>query len=170
MSVFLRIARRFGIRANPGFNSLFVRNIITFNYPFRRLMQAYIAVSYNKRKELQPVLDTIREALITQSITPLLFAELYIFNPSEEREMMRQAFAAIDSCDFLIAEVSDKAIGVGIETGYAKAKNKKIIYLRHKQAEHSTTLSGTADRAVIYTGTEDLKKQLAAILKEFALT
>jgi 2'-deoxynucleoside 5'-phosphate N-hydrolase len=41
--------------------------------------------------------------------------------------MMRQAFAAIDKNDLLIAETTDKAIGIGIEVGYAKAKGKPIF-------------------------------------------
>jgi 2'-deoxynucleoside 5'-phosphate N-hydrolase len=41
--------------------------------------------------------------------------------------MMAQAFLDIGQSDFLIAETSDKGIGIGIEVGYARAKQKPII-------------------------------------------
>ena len=128
-------------------------------------MQAYIAISYNKRKQLQPELDAIKEVLKQHSITPFVFVDNYNFNASQEKEMMQQAFGEIDKCDLLIAEVSDKAIGIGIEVGYAKAKNKPIIYLRHRTAEHSTTVSGTSDYIVIYSDDDDLKKQLFQLVQ-----
>ena len=131
-------------------------------------MQAYIAISYNKKNQLQPELDAIKEILKQHSIIPFVFVDNYNFNPSQEKEMMQIAFAEIDKCNLLIAEVSDKAIGIGIEVGYAKAKNKPVIYLRHVDAEHSTTVSGTSDHAVIYTDTGDLQKQLNEILKLFS--
>jgi nucleoside 2-deoxyribosyltransferase len=127
-------------------------------------MQAYIAISYSKRKFLQKELDAILVALKTFSIQPFVFVDNFSFLPGMENEMMQQAFAAIDTCDLLIAETSDKAIGIGIEVGYAKAKNKPILYLRNEKAEHSTTVSGTSDFKIIYSDADDLKKQLAGIL------
>lgn len=128
-------------------------------------MQAYIAISYNKRIQLQPALNAIKEVLNQYSITPFVFVDHYNFNSTQEKEMMQAAFAEIEKCDLLIAEVSDKAIGIGIEVGYAKAKNKPVIYLRHVAAEHSTTASGTSDYIVIYSDDADLKKQLFQLVQ-----
>jgi nucleoside 2-deoxyribosyltransferase len=136
-------------------------------------MQAYIAVSYGKRRFLQKELDAIAEVLHEFSITPFVFVDSYSFNKSQgkpalpaDREMMQQAFAEIDKSDILVAETSDKAIGIGVEAGYAKAKNKPVIYIRRQDAEHSTTVSGASDFQVFYTGPDDLKKQLGEILKK----
>lgn len=127
-------------------------------------MQAYIAISFSNRKFLQKELDAIIDALKTCSIMPFVFVDNFSFSPGMENEMMQQAFAAIDKCDLLIAETSDKAIGIGIEVGYAKAKNKPILYLRNENAEHSTTVSGTSDFKIIYSDADNLKKQLVGIL------
>ena len=89
-----------------------------------------------------------------------MFVDHYKFDPTQERQMMNQALADIDSCDMLIAETSHKGIGIGVEAGYAKAKNKPIVYLRHENAEHSTTVSGISDFQIIYTDTSDLKNKL----------
>lgn len=78
---------------------------------------------------------------------------------------MQQAMKDIDRCDLLIAETSDKGIGIGIEVGYAKAKNKPVIYVRHNTAEHSATVSGISDFQIVYVDAEDLKKQLSGVLK-----
>lgn len=84
--------------------------------------------------------------------------------------MMQQAMDDIDKCSMLIAETSDKAIGIGIEAGYAKAKGKPVIYLRHKDAEHSTTLSGISDIQIIYSDTDDLATKLTNALNHFLRT
>ena len=70
--------------------------------------------------------------------------------------MMKQTTADIGNCKIIIAENSDKAIGIGIEVGYAKAKMKPIIYLRRKTTDHSSTVSGISDFHIIYEDTSDL--------------
>ena len=125
---------------------------------------AYIAVSYSKRKILQKELEALAQVLNEFSITPFIFVDKYNFTSSEEDEMMQQAFTEINKCGLLIAEISDKAIGIGIELGYAKAMNKPVIYLRNKNAEHSTTAAGASDYKIIYTDADDLSKQLSEVL------
>ncbi len=70
--------------------------------------------------------------------------------------MMKIAFEEIDSADFLIAELSTKSIGVGIEIGYAFAKNKPIFYLRKKGTEYSTTAAGCSNFVIVYEDELDL--------------
>ena len=70
----------------------------------------------------------------------------------------------IEACDFLIAEVTHKAIGIGVEVGYGKAKNKPIVYLRKKEAEHSTTVAGVSDFQVIYQDIFELQSRLSGIV------
>lgn len=124
-------------------------------------MKAYISVSFGKRKlvgkEITAIIDTLNEFKIASSV----FVDNYVFDLTQERQMMEQAMADIDSCDILIAETSDKAIGIGVEVGYAKAKGKTVIYLRQKDTEHSTTVSGISDFKIVYTDTTDLKQKLS---------
>ena len=132
-------------------------------------MQAYIAISYNKRPLLEPELNAMKHSLQQAAITPFVFVDNYSFLPAQEKEMMQHAFAAIDKSDLLIAEVSDKAIGIGVEVGYAKAKNKPVIYLRNATAEHSTTIAGTSDHIIIYEGIAGLRNQLTELLDQLKL-
>jgi 2'-deoxynucleoside 5'-phosphate N-hydrolase len=129
-------------------------------------MQAYIAISFSHRPLLTEALQAITEALQHHHIQPFIFVDQYHFSQQQDKEMMQQAFADIDASDILIAETSEKAIGIGVEVGYAKARNKTIIYLRHQAAEHSTTVAGSSDFQIIYQNAADLKQQLLEILKK----
>jgi len=127
-------------------------------------MKAYISISYTKRQELNNELNAVLEALREFHVNPFVFVDDFKFSPDRENEMMQRAILSIDDCNLLIAETSDKAIGIGIEVGYAKAKGKPVIYMRNKKAEHSTTVSGVSDFQIIYADAKDLRDQLSVIL------
>ena len=129
-------------------------------------MKAYIAVSFSKRKLVDKEINSIVEVLNEWKISAFVFVDHYQFDKSQERQMMQQAMADLDNCDLLLAETSDKGIGIGIEVGYAKAKGKTIIYLRQKDTAHSTTVSGISDFQIVYNDSTDLKKQLAETVEQ----
>jgi len=129
-------------------------------------MTAYISVSFSARKHIEKELAAINKTLIETEITPHVFVDIYKFDPSQEQQMMQQALTDIDKCDLFIAEVSNKAIGIGVEAGYAKAKGKPVIYIRQPGAEHSTTVSGISDFQIVYSDPIDLQTQLAATLRQ----
>ncbi len=133
-------------------------------------MNAYISISYSKRKILDTALCTIINTLKQFKIEPLVFVDVYQFNAKQERQMMQQAFAAIDQCDILVAEASDKAIGIGVEVGYAKAKGKPVIYIRHTDRDHSSTVSGVSDFHIFYIDVNDLHTQLTHIAQQLIVT
>ncbi|HEV7330543.1 MAG TPA: nucleoside 2-deoxyribosyltransferase [Flavisolibacter sp.] len=134
------------------------------------VLKAYISLSYHKRQDLEQEVRTIKETLLGFAILPFVFVDNYHFHPSEERQMMQQALQDIDDCDILLAETSDKGIGIGIEAGFAKAKNKPVIYMRQKKAAHSTTVSGISDFQIVYESSNDLQKQLSAVLEQIRNT
>ena len=123
-------------------------------------MKAYISISFSKRKELKEELNSIIKVLSSNEIKAFVFVDNFSFRSDQEKEMMDEAMNAIDGCDLLIAETSDKAIGIGVEVGYAKAKGKPVIYLRNIKAEHSTTVSGISDFKVLYNGIDDIEEKL----------
>lgn len=127
---------------------------------------AYISVSYSKRKLVDEEIMLIIETLNTFDISSFVFVDNYKFNISQEKQMMLQAMEDIENCDILIAETSEKGIGIGIEVGYAKAKGKIVIYLRHQNAEHSTTVSGISDFQIIYSNNKDLQIKLIGVVRQ----
>ena len=80
--------------------------------------------------------------------------------------MMQKAMEDVEKSAILIAEVSEKGIGIGIEVGYAKAKNIPVIYVRNSSSEHSTTVSGIADFKIIYENVIDLEEKLEKIIRK----
>ena len=130
------------------------------------MKKAYLCIGYTNRKHLQTEIEAIRQTLAGFQISLFLFVDSYCFAAGDEKQMMQQAFTDIDTADLVIAEVSEKAIGVGIEIGYAVARKKPFIYLRSAHAEHSTTAAGSADHIIIYQNTRELTDRLASVLAE----
>ncbi len=128
-------------------------------------MTAYISIALSRVKASADEVNTIKSVLEFFGLNTMVFVEKYQFKANQENDMMRQAMADINACDLFVAEVSEKAIGVGLEAGYAKAKGKTVVYVRHKNAEHSTTVSGISDYHVIYSDVNDLKSGLEKSIK-----
>jgi 2'-deoxynucleoside 5'-phosphate N-hydrolase len=129
-------------------------------------MRAYIAVSIAKSKTLTKELTAITETFASFNIESFVFVNEFHFSASDEKELMREAFKQIDKSDILFAEVSEKAIGVGVEIGYAKGHSKTIIYARNVNAEHSTTTAGASDFLIVYAGTDELREKLSNVISQ----
>lgn len=129
-------------------------------------MRAYISVSFARRHFLEKELNAIADTLKYFGITPFVFMDHYKFDPADEKQMMLRAISDLNNCDLLIAETSHKGIGIGIEAGYAKAKGKPVIYVRQRNAAHSTTVSGISDYQIVYSDVNDLQQKLGDVLKE----
>lgn len=130
------------------------------------MQRAYLALSLSMRPMLNQVVEVLREILEEQGIALFVFVDHFSFTLAEESAMMQQAFQEIDHADLLIAECSEKAIGVGIEAGYALGKGKNVWYLRQINSPHSTTLSGAAQKSFIYSDPADLGNQIKRELQK----
>ena len=127
---------------------------------------AFVSMTYSRKHHLKDFVDRIKVVLRDYAITPKVFVEDYNFALHEEDEMMRVACDEIASCDFLIAELSYKAIGVGVEVGFAAGLGKPIIYMRHVDTEHSTTVSGISTHTIIYSTLDDMETKLRLFIAE----
>ncbi|MEO1289813.1 MAG: nucleoside 2-deoxyribosyltransferase [Chloroflexota bacterium] len=126
--------------------------------------QAFISISYDKRSDFDDSINTLKSLLQEFDITPYIFVDNYHFD-GDERNMMESSKIAINKSDFVIAEVSHKAIGIGVEVGYAIGIGKPVIYIRHDSAEHSKTIAGIANHQITYTMQEDLHHKLYLVLQ-----
>ncbi len=129
------------------------------------MKKAYLAISYSNRKLFDKEVKTLIELCEKNNIKLLVFVDKYDFKENEEKEMMETAFREIDESDFLIAELTTKSIGVGIEIGYAFAKEKPILYLRKKDSEYSSTASGSSSYMIEYENGFDLRDSIDKLLK-----
>lgn len=133
------------------------------------MKKAYLAISYSKRKLFDNEVEAIKRLFKENNIELLVFVDKYNFRADQEKEMMKTAFNEIDNSDLLIAELTTKSIGVGIEIGYAFAKAIPIIYLRKKDAEYSTTASGSASYVLEYSNELDLYQSMQKVLNDVIL-
>ena len=77
-------------------------------------------------------------------------------------EVVERAYKALEKCDAILVEASEKANGIYFEVGYAKALNKKIIII-HQEGTEANFLEACADKIIIYKDFEDLKEKLKRI-------
>lgn len=124
----------------------------------------FVSASYVHREDLRAALDAIAESVAAQGWRAHIFVQEYAFAPDQQRDMMAATLRDLRAADILIAEVSHKAIGVGIEVGYAAALGIPIIYVRHASAESSTTVGGLAIATITYQTPRDLRETLDAEL------
>lgn len=130
------------------------------------MKKVYFSISFKNRKELENEVRVCSAILKKHGLHPIIFVDDYIFEPNQEKKMMRQACHDIENSDILIAELSNKAIGVGIEVGYAAALKKPIIYLKNKRAEYSKTIGGLSAVLIEYDDIDELANQLEGYLAQ----
>jgi nucleoside 2-deoxyribosyltransferase len=128
------------------------------------LKNAFVSISFQHQDELTGELAAISETLDAAGFRVCVFVQVYSFTPDQQQAMMTATQAELRRADLLVAEVSHKVIGVGIEIGYAAALGKPIIYLRHSSAEPSTTVGGLAAASIVYENVDDLRGKLAAAI------
>jgi len=128
------------------------------------MKKGYLAISYSNRTFFDNEIEGLKKLFKNNALELFVFVDHYNFKANQEREMMKTAFIKIDSADFLIAELTTKSIGVGIEIGYAYATEKPIIYLRKKGSEYSTTASGSSTYIIEYENVPDLIKSMEKLL------
>lgn len=126
---------------------------------------AYFGISKSNRVHFDKEIHHLKKCLAKHAIKLLVFVDKYNFKLGEEKEMMAITFKEIDKSDFLIVELTKKAIGVGIEVGYAFAKQKHIIYIKRKNAKHSTTVDGCSDFVIEYENEVHLGEEIEKIIK-----
>jgi len=131
---------------------------------------AFVSISFAHKHEFTAELDAIRAALDAAGWRAHVFATAHIFTPDQQREMMAATVADLRAADLLIAEVTYKAIGVGIEVGYAAALGKPVISMRRAGSEPSTTVGGLATQAIVYRSPDDLRAQVAAVMQSLRET
>lgn len=127
-------------------------------------LRAYLGISISNRVHFDNEIKSIRKCLSVYGIDLEVFVDKYNFTVDQDKEMMELAFEEIEKYDIMVVEVSKKAIGVGVEAGFAKAKGKPIVYVRRKNTPYSTTIGGISDYKIEYQNEHHLESELEKIL------
>lgn len=123
--------------------------------------KAYITCPVSHTRERLNLLPVIKEIVEANGITPFVF-EI----GGTPREIFDRDYAEIKSSDIIIAEVSERSHGVGIEIGMAFCNNLKIILLIENGNSVTKLAQGIPGIVLIeYSNIDDLKQKLSHQLK-----
>ncbi len=119
-------------------------------------MNIYLAYKFTDTNK-----DLLRETLenISRNLESLGHTTFCFFRDIQEwgnvitsrAEIMPIAMENLDKCDILLMLVSsdEKSTGMGIEAGYAKARNKKILLIKKSFVEVAY-LESISDNVIVY--------------------
>ncbi len=127
-------------------------------------MRAYFAIKYHEDQQNREVIEQISDRLAAHGVETVCIArdvEKWGAVELDPEALMTTSFAEIDACDLVIIELSEKGVGLGIEAGYAYARQLPIITLARRGADISTTLRGISTLVFRYPSYEALDRWLA---------
>ena len=124
-------------------------------------MKAYISIKYRADNSNKDYIENITSALERNG-----FETVCIARDIEKRgqvqltphALMQRAFAEIDASNLLVVDLTEKGVGLGIEAGYAYAKQIPIVVIAKRGSDVSMTLQGIARKLFLYDEFEDLNQ------------
>jgi nucleoside 2-deoxyribosyltransferase len=122
-------------------------------------MKAYISIKYRADNSNKDCIENISAALEQSGFETVCIArdiEKWRGVQLSPEELMQRTFAEIDSSDLLVVDLTEKGVGLGIEAGYAYAKQIPIVVIAKKGSDVSTTLQGISQKLFLYEKFEDL--------------
>lgn len=118
--------------------------------------RVFVSYSFENRKEFVAFNETLKKFLIKNGFDVYSFVFDFNGEIKNNKDLMDRALKEIDESDIVVAELSYKRVGIGLEVGYAKAKGKKIIYIHRNGSDISTTVDGIANIRLEYKNVDDL--------------
>ncbi len=126
-------------------------------------LKAYIGVKYHEDYRNKLVVDKISSILEEKGYETICIVrdirdeEQIRYTPNE---LMKLTFKKINICDLVIIELTEKGVGLGIEAGYAFAKEIPIIVIAKSGSDISETLAGISKKIIFYDDIESIDSQL----------
>ena len=122
---------------------------------------AFMSLKFHDGDEDKQKVEALTEALGEAGIRNVVMArDVEKWGKAEIPEgkqlMPDFAFPAMEKCDMLICEFSEKGVGLGIGAAYAFAKNKPVYIIAKHGSDISTTMSNIASEVIFYDNPKDL--------------
>ena len=124
-------------------------------------MKAYISIKYREDNSNKDCIQKISTALQRNGFETVCIArdiENWGQVQLSAQELMQRALAEIDSSHLVVIDLTEKGVGLGIEAGYAYAKQIPIVVIARTGSDISTTLQGIARKQFLYDELEDLNE------------
>ena len=122
-------------------------------------MKAYISIKYRADNSNKDCIENITSVLERNGFETVCIArdiEKWGEIQLSPHELMQRAFAEIDLSDLLVVDLTEKGVGLGIEAGYAYARQIPIVVIARKGSDISATLQGIARKLFLYDEFEEL--------------
>lgn len=122
--------------------------------------RAYFGIKYHEDNRNRDEIDSLSVALRNDGIETICIVrdvEKWGDVQLSSQELMKITFDEIDKSDFVILEMTEKGVGLGIEAGYAVAKGKPVIVLIKEKQKLSNTMQGIANAVIQYSQPEEIK-------------
>ena len=136
-------------------------------------MKVYIAIKYHPNNQNRPVIEQISTTLEQNGFdTVCVTRDLENWGQIHfaPETLMQRSFQEIDASDLIVIELTEKGVGLGIEAGYAWAKQIPIVTIAKKGADISTTLQGISQRIFWYNEFDDLTGFFAQEVEQIQAT
>lgn len=124
-------------------------------------MKAYFAIKFHEDYRNSEKINKITSILDKKGIKTICITrdfEEWGEKQFEVNELMRISFEQIDKSDFILVDLTEKGVGLGIEAGYAYAKKIPILTIAQEKSDISNTLKGISKKIFWYKEIEDLNK------------
>jgi nucleoside 2-deoxyribosyltransferase len=121
--------------------------------------KAYFGIKYHEDNRNKDEIDSLAAVLNNDGIETICITrdvEKWGNVQLSSQELMKITFEEIDKSDFVVLEMSEKGVGLGIEAGYAAAKGKPLIVLIKEEQKLSDTMQGIADVVIPYNQPEEI--------------
>jgi nucleoside 2-deoxyribosyltransferase len=132
----------------------------------------YLAIKYhadNKNKNLIENITTACQSAGFETICIARDFEKYGRYQYSPRELMLLSFEKIINCKYLLVDLTEKGVGIGIEAGYAYACGIPIITVLPKDSDRSETLSGISSFEFRYRNPGEIAEFLMKMDHRFNL-
>lgn len=137
----------------------------------RNLIEIFEMEKYHEDYRNKTIVDKISSILENKRHMTICIAcntNTEYQNSYNPQELMQLTFEKIDICDLVIIDLTEKGVGLGIESGYAYAKGIPIITIAKKGSDISETLEGISEDVLFYSRIEDLEIILGKIIDRLA--
>ena len=122
----------------------------------------YFGIKYHPDNSNRPTIEAFEQCFKKHNFHSYCVVrdmELWGEATFSAQDIMQETFKRIDTADLVVIDVTEKGVGLGIEAGYAKAKNKKLVITAKAGTDISTTMQGTADHIIQYNEISEIFQQ-----------
>ena len=122
-------------------------------------MKVYISIKYREDNGNRDCIEQISSVLEQNGFETVCITrdiEKWGQIKLSPQELMQRTFTEIDSSHLVVVDLTEKGVGLGIEAGYAYAKETPIVVIAKKGSDISATLQGISQKLFLYDEFDDL--------------